>query len=209
MKIVRFLDETNNEYLGKPTSDGKAVVLTPQDAEVGERTIQKILAPLVPTAIIGIGLNYKKHADETGGKYPDYPIVFYKGPNSLQNPFDPIELPRGLRSDQVDFEGELAVVIGQTCKNVTPENALDYVLGYTIGNDVSARDWQMHRSGRQWCRAKSFDTFCPLGPVLTTPDEIPNPNNLELVTKINGEVVQETNTEDMIFSVAEIISFLS
>jgi 2-keto-4-pentenoate hydratase/2-oxohepta-3-ene-1,7-dioic acid hydratase in catechol pathway len=118
-------------------------------------------------------------------------------------------LPRQLRSDKVDYECELAVVIGRTAKNVSRESALDYVFGYTAANDVSARDWQKEWGGGQWSRAKSFDTFCPLGPCLVTADEILNPNALRLSTKVNGEILQDWSTGDMIFDVATIIEFLS
>jgi 2-keto-4-pentenoate hydratase/2-oxohepta-3-ene-1,7-dioic acid hydratase in catechol pathway len=170
---------------------------------------QKLLAPVVPTAIWCIGLNYRQHAAETHAKIPDYPILFAKGLNAVQNPGDPIEIPTHLRSDEVDYEGELAVVIGKTCKNVRRQDALNYVLGYTAANDVSARDWQKNRGGGQWCRGKTFDTFCPLGPCLVTPDEIPNPNALRLRTLLNGEVMQDSNTNDMIFDVPALIEFLS
>jgi 2-keto-4-pentenoate hydratase/2-oxohepta-3-ene-1,7-dioic acid hydratase in catechol pathway len=128
---------------------------------------------------------------------------------AVQNPGDPIILPRHLRSDEVDYECELAVVIGERCRNASQADALKYVRGYTCANDVSARDWQKRRSGGQWCRAKSFDTFCPLGPVLVTPDEIPNPNALNIRTLVNGEVLQQSNTGDMIFDVPTLIEFLS
>jgi len=170
---------------------------------------QKLLAPVVPTAIWCIGLNYRQHAAETHAKIPEYPILFAKGLNAVQNPGDPIEIPTRLRSDEVDYEGELAVVIGKTCKNVRRQDALNYVLGYTAANDVSARDWQKNRGGGQWCRGKTFDTFCPLGPCLVTPDEIPNPNALRLRTLLNGEVMQDSNTNDMIFDVPALIEFLS
>ena len=101
------------------------------------------------------------------------------------------------------------MVIGRTCKNVRRKNALEYVLGYTCGNDVSARDWQIKKGGSQWCRGKTFDTFCPLGPCLVTPDEIPNPNALTIRTILNGQVVQDWNTNDMIFDVPDLIEFLS
>jgi 2-keto-4-pentenoate hydratase/2-oxohepta-3-ene-1,7-dioic acid hydratase in catechol pathway len=114
-----------------------------------------------------------------------------------------------MRSDEVDYECELAVVIGRPCKNVRREDALDYVLGYTCANDVSARDWQIKRGGGQWCRGKFFDTFAPLGPRLVTPDEIPDPNALKIATILNGERVQDWNTNDMIFGVPELIEFLS
>jgi 2-keto-4-pentenoate hydratase/2-oxohepta-3-ene-1,7-dioic acid hydratase in catechol pathway len=127
----------------------------------------------------------------------------------VQNPGGPIVLPRHLRSDQVDYECELAVVIGYECKNVSRAEAMNYVLGYTIANDVSARDWQKQWGGSQWCRGKTFDTFCPLGPALVTPAGIMNPNDLALRTRVNGVTMQESNTRDMIFPVDELIAFLS
>ena len=114
-----------------------------------------------------------------------------------------------LRSDRVDYECELAVVIGRAARNVPREHALDYVLGYTCANDVSARDWQKEGGGGQWCRGKSFDTFCPLGPCLVTRDELANPNALRISTRIGGEVLQDSNTADMIFDVPTLIEFLS
>lgn len=171
--------------------------------------VEKILAPVVPASIFCIGLNYRRHAEETGAKLPERPVVFMKGANAAQNPGDPIELPRKLASDEVDFECELAVIIGRRCKNVSRETALTNVLGYTCGNDVSARDWQKKWGGGQWCRGKTFDTFCPLGPVLITPDEIHNPNTLRIRTLLNGSTVQDWNTGDMIFDVPALIEFLS
>ena len=109
----------------------------------------------------------------------------------------------------MDYECELAIVIGKTAKNVKREDAFHYVLGYTAANDVSARDWQIKKGGSQWCRGKTFDTFCPLGPVVVTPDEIPNPNDLGIRTILNGETVQDWNTNDMIFDVPALIEFLS
>jgi 2-keto-4-pentenoate hydratase/2-oxohepta-3-ene-1,7-dioic acid hydratase in catechol pathway len=167
------------------------------------------LAPVVPTAIYGIGLNYHEHAAEVGAKVPQHPVVFMKSPTSVQHPNCPIFLPRHLHSDQVDYECELAVVIGRDCKNVSVADALDYVLGYTCGNDVSARDWQKFHGGGQWVKGKSFDSFCPLGPILVTADRIPNPQILPIRTILNGQIRQESYTGDMIFSVAEIIAFLS
>jgi len=142
-------------------------------------------------------------------KIPEHPILFMKSTASVQDPGEPIRIPRFLASDQVDYECELAVVIGRTCKNVSRENALDHVLGYTCANDVSARDWQIRLGGSQWCRGKTFDTFCPLGPWLVTRDEIPNPNALAIRTFLNGVPVQDSNTNDMIFDVPALISFLS
>jgi 2-keto-4-pentenoate hydratase/2-oxohepta-3-ene-1,7-dioic acid hydratase in catechol pathway len=169
----------------------------------------KLLAPLVPTNILAIGLNYRKHAEEGGKGVPERPMLFIKSTNSLQNPGDPIELPRKLASTEVDYECELAVVIGKRCKNATRANALDFVLGYTAANDVSARDWQMRLNGGQFCQGKSFDTFCPLGPALVTRDEIPNPNNLRIRTILNGQTMQDWNTSDMVFDVPALIEFLS
>jgi 2-keto-4-pentenoate hydratase/2-oxohepta-3-ene-1,7-dioic acid hydratase in catechol pathway len=132
-----------------------------------------------------------------------------KAPTTVQNPGDPIVLPRFLRSDKVDYEGELGVVIGRPCKNVTPSEALSYVLGFVAANDVSARDWQKEKGGGQFCRGKSFDTFCPVGPCLVTIDELPDPSNLTLCTFVNEEKMQESSTADMIFDVPTLISFLS
>ncbi|WPJ94359.1 fumarylacetoacetate hydrolase family protein [Coraliomargarita algicola] len=167
------------------------------------------LAPVEPTAIYAIGLNYREHAAEMKSELPEYPVVFMKSTSSVLDPECPIALPRYLHSDQVDYECELAVVIGKTCKNVAVEEALDYVLGYTCANDVSARDWQKAHGGGQWVKGKSFDTFCPLGPVLVTADRIPNPQILPIRTILNGEIRQESYTGDMIFTVAELIAFLS
>jgi 2-keto-4-pentenoate hydratase/2-oxohepta-3-ene-1,7-dioic acid hydratase in catechol pathway len=118
-------------------------------------------------------------------------------------------LPRFLRSDKVDYEGELGVVIGRPCKNVSPDEALSYVLGYVAANDVSARDWQKEKGGGQFCRGKSFDTFCPVGPCLVTMDEVPDPSNLTLRTFVNQDIMQESSTSDMIFNIPTLISFLS
>jgi len=169
----------------------------------------KVLAPLSPPNILAIGLNYRKHAEEGGKGIPERPMLFLKSTTSLQNPGDPIELPRKLASHEVDFECELAVVIGKRCKNATRESALDYVLGYTAANDVSARDWQIRLNGGQFCQGKSFDTFCPLGPVLVTRDEIPNPNALRIRTVLNGQVMQDWSTSDMVFDVPALVEFLS
>jgi 2-keto-4-pentenoate hydratase/2-oxohepta-3-ene-1,7-dioic acid hydratase in catechol pathway len=214
MKIIRYLDPKQKEHFAQILPDGTyerlsghlpdKVIPTGKKAEV-----TKLLAPLVPSSILCIGLNYRHHAAESGKPAPEIPILFVKGPNTLQNPGDPIYLPTFLKSDEVDYECELAVVIGRTCKNVRRKNALEYVLGYTCGNDVSARDWQIKKGGSQWCRGKTFDTFCPLGPCLVTPDEIPNPNALTIRTILNGQVVQDWNTNDMIFDVPDLIEFLS
>lgn len=179
--------------------------------KVGDEVLNPVrrLAPVEPTAIYAIGLNYREHAKEMGAELPEYPVVFTKSTTSVLDPERPILLPRHLHSDQVDYECELAVVIGKRCKNVSAKDALDYVLGYTCANDVSARDWQKDHGGGQWVKGKSFDTFCPLGPVLVTADCIPNPQILPIRTILNGDICQESFTGDMIFTVAEIIAFLS
>ncbi len=214
MKIIRFRDAAGVTRHGSQQSDGSVLLIegdifgsyavTSTKAEV-----TKLLAPIAPIGILCIGLNYRHHAAETGAKIPQFPVLFMKSLGAVQNPGDPILLPTHLKSNEVDFECELAVVIGKTAKNVSKSNALDYVLGYTAANDVSARDWQKQFGGSQWCRGKTFDTFCPLGPVLVTKDEIPNPNALSIKTLLNGQTMQDWNTDDMIFDVPTLIEFLS
>lgn len=169
----------------------------------------QLLAPIQPADILCIGLNYRRHAEEGRQPIPEQPVLFMKASSALQHPGEPIILPRKLRSDAVDYECELAVVIGRECHNVPRIDALNYVLGYTCANDVSARDWQLKWGGGQWCRGKTFATFCPLGPCLVTPDEIPNPNDLAIRTILNGQTMQDWTTGDMIFDVPTLIEFLS
>ena len=214
MKIIRYEDNKGNINYAAQQRDGSALKLNgyiyaaPQITS--ERAaIASLLAPVQPSSIICIGLNYRKHAEETGARIPEFPVVFFKGVNALQHPNQPVQIPTRLTSGEVDYECELAVVIGRQCKNVSRETALEYVLGYTCANDVSARDWQIKHGGGQWSRGKSFDTFCPLGPALVTREEIPNPNALRLRTLLNGEIMQESNTGDMIFDIPALISFLS
>ena len=214
VKIIRYLDSTGATRFGEQQADGTATELD-GDLRAGLRptgrkaAVDRLLSPVQPSQILGVGLNYRRHAEELGARLPVHPVIFFKSNNTLQHPGQPIRIPTHLRSDEVDYECELAVVIGRTCRNVSRASALDYVLGYTCGNDVSARDWQLKRGGGQWSRGKCFDTFCPLGPCLVTPDEIPEPNRLHLSTRINGELLQDWTTEDMIFPVPELIEFLS
>lgn len=214
MRLIRFLDAVGTVHYGVDQGDGTALRLQGDILANFTVTHQKIpvarlLAPIVPPAIICIGLNYRKHAAETGAKVSEFPVVFMKNPAALLNPSDPIEIPTRLASNKVDFEAELAIVIGRRAKNLAAESALSCVLGYTIGNDVSARDWQKEWGGSQWGRGKSFDTFCPLGPCIVTADDIPDPNRLAISTRLNGQIVQQSNTSDMIFSVRQIIAFLT
>jgi 2-keto-4-pentenoate hydratase/2-oxohepta-3-ene-1,7-dioic acid hydratase in catechol pathway len=214
MKIIRHQDSHGVIRTGKLQEDGSVLdiegdILGEWSLTDNRRNLGKLLAPIVPVQTLCIGLNYRKHAEESGATVPEFPVLFVKGLGATQNPDDPIELPRHLRSDQVDYEAELAVVIGKPCKNATKENALDYVLGYACANDVSARDWQRTWGGGQWCRGKFFDTFSPLGPCITTTDEIPDPNKLRISATVSGEVMQDWNTDDMIFDVPTLIEFLS
>lgn len=194
--------------MGDPLSTEGPEGLRPSGREA---EVAQLLAPLEPRSFLCIGVNYRRHAAEFGSAIPQRPVLFMKSPAAVQHPGGAIELPTALSSQQVDYEGELAVVIGRRCKNVAVSEALQVVLGYCCANDVSARDWQKRPElgGGQWCRGKSFDTFAPLGPVLTTAAAIPDPNALALHTELNGERVQHGHTSDMIFTVPELIAFLS
>jgi 2,4-didehydro-3-deoxy-L-rhamnonate hydrolase len=158
-----------------------------------------------PGKIIAVGLNYRDHVSESAVAEPTSPVLFTKWQNCLIGPGEPIVIPRGI--DQVDWEAELAVVIGRHARDVTVDDALDFVLGYTCMNDVSARRVQMAEG--QWSRAKSFDTFGPVGPRLVPAAEIPDPQVLGIRSRVNGELMQDSNTKDMIFSVAALISLIS
>ncbi len=167
----------------------------------------RIHAPVAgPEKVIGIGLNYEDHAAETGADIPDKPIVFAKYANAVIGPGEAIMIPS--ITEQADYEAELAVIIGRTARKVPESEALDYVFGYTNANDVSSRDLQFSEGG-QWTRSKSIDTFCPLGPYIATRDEIEDPQDLSIRCTLNGEVMQDGTTSKMIFSVAELVSFLS
>ncbi|CAN5362972.1 hypothetical protein BH09PLA1_BH09PLA1_05060 [soil metagenome] len=171
--------------------------------------IETLLAPIVPTDILCIGLNYREHAAESNSPIPKVPMLFIKASGTLNNPGDPIRIPR--RSSMIDYEAELVIVIGKDAKNVSKDRAMDYILGYTCGNDVSARDWQREKDlgGGQFARGKSFDGFCPLGPAIVTKDEVPQPNNLKIKSILNGETMQSHTTGDMIFDVPTLIESLS
>lgn len=159
-----------------------------------------------PSKIVAIGLNYLDHASESKMDVPDTPLVFAKFSSSIISATDPIKIPVDLTSE-VDYEVELAVVIGKRAKNISTEEALSHVFGYTVLNDVSARDLQF--SDKQWVRGKSLDTFCPLGPVIVTADEITDPQNLEIECSVNGKTLQKASTKDMVFGVADLVSRLS
>jgi len=155
---------------------------------------------------LGIGLNYRDHAEETGMPIPEVPIVFAKATSCVSGPNDPVLAPKDWK--RMDYEVELAVIIGTPAKRVAKEEALDYVAGYCIGNDISERSLQKGGPG-EWIKAKSYDSFGPLGPWLVTTDEIPDPQNLDLSLDLNGERMQTGNTSTMIFGVAELVSYIS
>lgn len=215
MKIIRFLSTGGRVLWGVPDPDkqDQASIIEgnlfetfrvlPQSAK-----ITSLLPPLAPSNILALGINYKKHGDETAMSYPEQPILFIKATSSLTGHDHPILLPAA-GPDRVDYEAELAVIIGTQAKNVAREKALEHVFGYTCANDVSARDWQFDKQKGQWARGKSFDTFCPLGPWIVTRDEIADPNNLGIRCLINGQVVQDARTSEMIFNIQATISNLS
>ncbi|MFE0504529.1 fumarylacetoacetate hydrolase family protein [Peribacillus butanolivorans] len=166
----------------------------------------KFLPPIAqPEKIICVGLNYIDHCKETGMEPPSSPVIFSKYANAIVGQNDVIEIP--INSKEVDFEAELAIVIGKKAKNVSEEEANDYVFGYTIMNDISARDLQFQDG--QWSRGKTADTFAPIGPVVVTHDEVGDPHELAISLELNGEMMQDSNTSNLIFTVPQIISFLS
>ncbi len=213
MKIARVVDQDNREALCVFADNHLLRIegdLAGGQMSVTDKTVEPtaFLPPVSPRVIYCIGVNYAEHAREGGHEMPGYPVVFMKNVSAATGHHQPICLP-GVCEDEIDYEGELAVIVGQSCKNVTKDEALNYILGYTIANDVTARVWQKEKGGSQWCRGKGFDTFCPLGPWMVTPDEVNNPNNLSIRTTLNGEVVQNDTTANMVFNVAALISFLS
>ncbi|NOZ82650.1 MAG: fumarylacetoacetate hydrolase family protein [Euryarchaeota archaeon] len=165
----------------------------------------ELLPPCNPSKIVGVGLNYIAHAEELGMPLPEEPVIFLKPPSALLAHRKPIILWR--QAGRVEYEGELAVVMGRRCRDVSPARALDYVLGYTCFNDVTARELQA--GDGQWTRSKGFDTFAPLGPFIATEDEVGDVQSLRLRTYLNSELRQNTSTSDMLFSVAELVSFIS
>jgi len=211
MKLIRFEDDKGTVQIGEQIADNKARLIQGDlfgSFEVTDKEVQvrRLLAPIQPVNAFAIGLNYLKHAQEGGFPVPDHPLVFAKVTSCIIGPGDPIVLPADA-PDEVDYEAELVVVIGKTARKVSEANALNYVLGYTCGNDVSARDCQVHRD-KQWTRAKGFDTFGPLGPCLVVDPDM-DPTKLQIRAKLNGKVLQDANTDDMIFSVPKLISYLS
>jgi 2-keto-4-pentenoate hydratase/2-oxohepta-3-ene-1,7-dioic acid hydratase in catechol pathway len=159
-----------------------------------------------PSKIVCVGLNYAQHAAESGMDVPKEPVLFFKASSAIIGPFDPIIIPKG--SEKTDWEVELAVVIGKQASYVSEKDAMKHVAGYVLHNDVSERAFQLERSG-QWVKGKSCDSFAPLGPFIATKDEIENPNNLDLWLKLNGKLMQSSNTSDFIFNIQEVVSHIS
>lgn len=210
MRLARFIGNDGRTYVGRMTADDAAQPLVGElfgRLTFAEQTVPigRLLPPVDPPNIFAIGRNYLGHVQETGARLPELPLVFLKATTALIGPEDPVVLP-AVAPDQVDFEAELAVVIGRTARNVAEQQALDFVLGYTCANDVSARDCQA--GDKQWTRAKSFDSFCPLGPWLVTADEL-DPQVCGVRSRLNGRVMQDGRTADMIRTCAQLVSYLS
>jgi 2-keto-4-pentenoate hydratase/2-oxohepta-3-ene-1,7-dioic acid hydratase in catechol pathway len=196
------MNRTLSDLLALP-ADERDAALMPDGALPADA---RVCAPLRPASIVCIGLNYLDHVRETGMEAPSRPLVFSKLRSSVIGPGDAIRIDPAVTT-QVDWEVELGVVIGRQAHRLAVEDALDVVFGYTAANDVSARDVQF--GDGQWVRGKSLDTFCPLGPALVTRDEVPDPQQVGLRTRVNGETVQDSTTAEMVFGVAELISFCS
>ena len=231
MKLIRF-GEINKEKPGVILEEGisidvSAFVKDYDEVFLGEKGIEKLQTwleknqencpvrdndvrlgpPLIrPSKIVCVGLNYAKHAKESGMDVPEEPVLFFKASSAIIGPYDSITIPKG--SEKSDWEVELAVVIGNKASYVSEKDALSHIAGYVLHNDVSERSYQLERSG-QWVKGKSCDTFVPLGPFIATPDEIGDPNNLNLWLKLNGEEMQNSNTSDFIFNIQQVVSYIS
>jgi 2-keto-4-pentenoate hydratase/2-oxohepta-3-ene-1,7-dioic acid hydratase in catechol pathway len=209
MKIARFEVNGRSRY-GVVEGDSIQVIQDePWNAVSSEREEYalrevKLLAPVQPPDVFAIGLNYRQHAKESRMEIPPAPVIFLKATSSVIGPEVPIRLP-AMAPGEVDYEAELVIVIGKSCRRVSEAEALRHVLGYTCGNDVSARDCQF-KQDRQWARGKSFDTFCPLGPWIET--EL-DPDHAAIELKLNGQVMQSSSTDDLIFGCAKLVSYCS
>lgn len=201
--------ERDGELVTVATNGGGVIELMGRGAEpAGGRPVgeARLLAPLRPGKVVAIGLNYLDHIREAGLQAPARPLVFAKFPSSVIGPGATIRIDPRV-TERVDWEVELAVVVGRSMRDVPAERALDHVFGYTVGNDISARDVQF--GDGQWVRGKSLHSFCPLGPLIVTTDEIPDPQALDLATRVNGETVQDSSTREMVFGVAELLAYCS
>ncbi len=214
MKFARVLSESREEILvaevgGKLMRCEGASLIDP-DLKMTDEVVkaEHFLAPVDPRALVCVAASYRAHIEECNLEEQPEPVVFMKNPAAATGHECPVVIP-SVCADEVDYEGELAVVLSQDCHNVSEEEALERIAGYMVANDVSARIWQLERGGGQWIRGKSFDTFAPMGPFLVTPDEVGDPTDLKIKTVLDGETVQESSTKLMIRGVAELISFLS
>jgi 2-keto-4-pentenoate hydratase/2-oxohepta-3-ene-1,7-dioic acid hydratase in catechol pathway len=168
----------------------------------------KLHAPVHdPQKVVCIGLNYRDHAVESKMAIPKEPVLFSKFPSALIGHGEPIVVPKV--STKVDYEAELVIIIGKAGRRIPEEAAMNHVAGYSVGHDVSARDWQLEKDGKQWMVGKTFDSFAPVGPTLVTKDEVPDPHKLGIRLRLNGKTMQSSNTEQMIFSVAQLVAYLS
>jgi len=231
MKLIRF-GEINKEKPGVILPDGTKIDVSKfvndyDEQFFGNQGIEKLnkwleknhdSCPVIdndnrlgsplfrPSKIVCVGLNYAKHAKESGMDVPEEPVLFFKASSAIIGPYDSIIIPKG--SEKSDWEVELAVVIGNKASYVSEKDALSHIAGYVLHNDVSERSYQLERSG-QWVKGKSCDTFAPIGPFIATPDEIGDPNNLNLWLKLNGEEMQNSNTSDFIFNIQQVVSYIS
>ena len=231
MKLIRF-GTINNEKPGVITTDGTRRDISAFGSDYDEtffrgNGIQKLrdwlennlnICPIIdksirlgpplvrPSKIVCVGLNYAMHAKESGMDIPEEPILFFKASSAIVGPYDSIVIPKG--SKKTDWEVELAVIIGKKASYVSEIDAMDHVFGYVLHNDVSERAYQLEHSG-QWVKGKSCDSFAPVGPFIATSDEIKDPNNLDLWLKLNGEVMQKSNTSDFIFNIQSVVSYIS
>ena len=208
MKIVRFATDNKTRYgildgESIQGTEGKPFRSIKPTGQYYKLSKVKLLSPCLPSKIVALGLNYRAHAEESKMPLPNAPLMFLKPSTAVIGPEDNIVYPPS--SHRVDYEGELGVVIKKPAWRVSVDDALDYVLGYTCGNDVSARDCQL-RLDMQWARGKSFDTFAPLGPCIQTEMD---PDNVKICTRLNGTVMQDSNTSDLIFSCRKLVSYLS
>jgi len=231
MKLIRF-GQAGKEKPGLQLKDGKRIDVTGFGSDYTEgffeshglknlsswleTNLEKCpeiqggarLGPPVlrPSKLVCIGLNYAKHAEESGMDVPREPVLFFKATSAIVGPNDNLIIPKG--SKKTDWEVELGVVIGKKATYVEESDAMDYVAGYVLHNDYSERSFQLERGG-QWVKGKSCDTFAPLGPVMATKDEIPNPHDLDLWLKLNGEIKQQSNTSDFVFDIPQVVSYVS
>ncbi|XP_066423576.1 fumarylacetoacetate hydrolase domain-containing protein 2-like [Molothrus aeneus] len=202
-----------------PRSMREFLEIGPRGLELARRVLQsgqhrvprgaaRLLAPIGdPQKVICVGLNYHDHCQEQAAKVPREPLIFSKFPSAIAGPFDDIVHPQD--TSELDWEVELAAVIGKRGRHIEESVALEHVLGFTVANDVSARDWQMRRNGRQWLLGKTFDTFCPLGPAIVTREAVPDVHNLWIRCSVNGQRMQDSNTQRLIFGVPALVAWVS